>query len=145
MYMLMFPLRRRYHHNLQSTDGLTILANWLERLVALRDVSCRQSWHLSTPSHPRVPPEWPYCQQAQCGLWFTVQWSIADLLTSSHPQMSASHLLGLQVCANGPSLSAFVQEQWLCWFYRNLIIQKWRKTSKAIVLLVKQIYGSSSQ
>ena len=27
----------------------------------LRDVSCMQSWHLSTPSHPWVPPEWPYC------------------------------------------------------------------------------------
>ena len=25
-----------------------------------------------------------------------VKWNIADLLTSSHPQMSASHLLGLQ-------------------------------------------------
>ena len=30
LYMLMFPSRRRYHHNLRSTDGLTILANWLE-------------------------------------------------------------------------------------------------------------------
>ena len=30
----MFPLRRRYHYNLQSTDGLTILANWLE-IVAI--------------------------------------------------------------------------------------------------------------
>ena len=39
---------------------------------ALRDVSCRQSCHLSTPSHPRVPPGWPYCRQAQCGRWFTV-------------------------------------------------------------------------
>ena len=62
-----------------------------------------QNWHLSTPSHPWVPPEWPYCWQAQCGHWFTVKWSLADLLTSSHPQMSASHLLGLQVRANGPS------------------------------------------
>ena len=63
---------------------------------ALRDVSCRQSCHLSTPSHPRVPPGWPYCRQAQCGRWRSLKWSIADLLTSSHPQMSASHLLGLQ-------------------------------------------------
>ena len=46
-------------------------------------VSRRQSCHLSTPSHPRVPPVWPYCRWAQCGCWFTVQWSIADLLTSS--------------------------------------------------------------
>ena len=22
-------------------------------------------------SHPRVPPEWPYCRQAQCRRWFT--------------------------------------------------------------------------
>ena len=71
---------------------------------ALRDVSRRQSCHLSTPSHPRVPPVWPYCRQAQCGRWRSLKWSIADLLTSSHPQMSASHLLGLQVRANGPSL-----------------------------------------
>ena len=34
---------------------------------------------------------------AHYGRWFTVQWSIADLLTSNHPQMSASHLLGVQV------------------------------------------------
>ena len=32
-----------------------------------------------TPSHPWVPPEWPYCQQAQCGLWFTVKHSKAGL------------------------------------------------------------------
>ena len=49
-----------------------------------------------TPSHPWVPPEWPYCQQAQCGHWFTVKHSNACLQTSSHPQNSASHLLGLQ-------------------------------------------------
>ena len=28
--MFMFPPRRQYHHNLRSTDGLTMLANWLE-------------------------------------------------------------------------------------------------------------------
>ena len=70
---------------------------------ALRDVSHRQSCYLPIPSHPWVPPEWPYCQQAQCGRWRPLKWSIADLLTSSHPEMSASHLLGLQVRANGPS------------------------------------------
>ena len=62
---------------------------------ALRDVSCGQSWHLSTPSHPRVPPEWPYYQWAQCGRYVVKH--------SRPPQMSASHLLGLQVHANGPS------------------------------------------
>ena len=49
---------------------------------ALQDVSHRQSCHLSTPSHPLVPPVWPYCCQAQCGLWLSLKWSIADLLTS---------------------------------------------------------------
>ena len=34
-YMLMFPPRRWYHHNLQLTDGLTILANWLEIVAIL--------------------------------------------------------------------------------------------------------------
>ena len=71
---------------------------------ALQDVSRRQSCHLSTPNHPRVPPVWPYCRQAQCGRWRSLKWIIADLLTSSHPHMSASHLLGLQVRANEPSL-----------------------------------------
>ena len=46
-----------------------------------------------TPSHPWVPQEWPYCQQAQCGGWFTVKHSKAGLQTSSHPQNSFS-LLG---------------------------------------------------
>ena len=71
---------------------------------ALRGLSCRQSYHLSTPSHPWDPPGWPYCRQAQCGSWFTVQWSIADLLTSSHAQMSASHLLGLQGPQQSPAI-----------------------------------------
>ena len=33
--MVMFPHRRQYHHNLQLTDGLTILANWLEIVTIL--------------------------------------------------------------------------------------------------------------
>ena len=41
--------------------------------------------------HPQVPWVWPYCRQAQCGHWHSLKWSIADLLTSSHPQMSACH------------------------------------------------------
>ena len=47
----------------------------------LQDVSHRQSCHLSTPSHPLVPV-WPYCWQAQCGLWHSLKWSITDLMTS---------------------------------------------------------------
>jgi hypothetical protein len=35
MYMLMFPPKRGYHHNLRSTDSLTILANWLEIIPIL--------------------------------------------------------------------------------------------------------------
>ena len=32
----------------------------------LWDVSCRQSWHLLTPSHPQVPPEWPVWMVVHC-------------------------------------------------------------------------------
>ena len=76
---------------------------------ALRDVSRRQSCHLSASSHLRVPPVWQYSQQAQCGGWRSLKWSIADLLTSSHPQMSASHLLGLQ----GPQQTPATTKLWL--------------------------------
>ena len=31
----MFPPRRRYHHNLQATDGLTALASWLDIVAIL--------------------------------------------------------------------------------------------------------------
>ena len=69
-------------HTHNETQWPTTARGWH---FVLRDVSCRQSWHLLTPSHPWVPPEWPYCQQAQCGHWFTLMWSIADLLTLSQP------------------------------------------------------------
>ena len=48
---------------------------------ALRGVSCMQSWHLLTPSHLRVPPEWSYCRQAQCRRWFTVCSEVYSRLT----------------------------------------------------------------
>ena len=98
--MLMFLPQRRYHHNLQSTDGLTILANWWEivtilvhyqpsyntshtmkpsdsLLLAEVTLQCGMypadkvdiSWQLA---NPQVPPEWPYCRQAQSGCGFTV-------------------------------------------------------------------------
>ena len=35
-------------------------ARWCH--FVLQDVSGLQSWHLSMPSHPRVPPGWPYSQ-----------------------------------------------------------------------------------
>ena len=46
--------------------------------------------YLAIPGFPQSD------QQAQCRHWFTVKHSKADLLTSSHPQNSSSHLLGLQ-------------------------------------------------
>ena len=52
------------------------------------------------PSHPWVPPEWPYCQQAQWRCWYTVKQCKVVLQTSSHPQNSASHLL---VLCTGPT------------------------------------------
>ena len=55
MYMLMFPPRRRYHHNLRSTDGLTILANWLEIVTIL--VHYQPSYntsHTIKPSDPQL-------------------------------------------------------------------------------------------
>ena len=79
------------------------VASVTNRRFVLQNVSCRQSCHFASCRHLLVSPVWPYCQQAQCGRWHSSKWSIADLLTSCHPQMSASHLLGLQVRANGPS------------------------------------------
>ena len=81
----------------------------------LRDVSFRQSWHLSTTCHPQVPPEWPYCQQAQCKHWFTVWWRIADLLTSSHPQMSDSNMYGLQGPQQSPAWASYFFACLLFW------------------------------
>ena len=68
------------HFTYNETQWPTAAHRWH---FALRDISCRQKCHLSTPSHSQVPPVWPYCWQAQCEHWFTVQWSIADLLTSN--------------------------------------------------------------
>ena len=76
---------------------------------ALRNVSHKQSCHLLTPSHPQVPLVWPYCPQAQCGRWHSLKWIIADILTISHPHMSASHLFGFQVRANEPSLQKLIR------------------------------------
>ena len=52
------------------------------------------SQHLVTPGFPRGD---------HTVAKLSVDAGIADLLTSIHPQMSASHLLGLQVRTNGPS------------------------------------------
>ena len=122
---------------------------------ALQDVSRRQSCHLSTLSHPRVP----YCRQAQCGRWRLLKWSIANLLASSHPQMSASHFLGLQ----GPQKThawTFFHNVWsikirkiryincLCEFIMTLLANphfmprplKWSKLGAHTMILSKNIH-----
>ena len=120
--------------------------------VALCTVGCimRQIWHLLKPSHPPVPLVWPYCRQAQCGCWCSLKWIIADLLTSSHPQMSASHLLGLKVRANGPSYKSYSYHMnsmnwWIrgfvffCFFYVTNRLQI-KKSGKTRMFSVKSIW-----
>ena len=51
--MLMFPPRRRYHHNQRSTDGVTILANWLEIVTIL--VHYQPSYNTSHTMKPSDP------------------------------------------------------------------------------------------
>jgi hypothetical protein len=51
--MLMFPPQRRYHHNLRSTDGLTILANWLEIVTILAHY--QPSYNTSRTMKPSDP------------------------------------------------------------------------------------------
>ena len=48
--MLMFPPQRRYHHNLPFTDGLTMLANWLEIVAIL--VHYQSSYNTSLTIKP---------------------------------------------------------------------------------------------
>ena len=64
--------------------------------------------HLAIPG---FPPEWSYCQPPQCWHWFTVKHSKAGLQTSSHPQNSASHLLGLQSLQQ-TSAKLFIKITW---------------------------------
>ena len=84
-------------HTMKSSDPLLLADGTLRCGMSLGKVAI--SRHLITLG---VPPVWPYCRQAQCERWRSLKWSIADLLSSSHPHMSTSHLLGLQVRANGP-------------------------------------------
>ena len=51
--MLMFPPQRRYHHNLRSTDGPTIMANWLKIVVIL--VHYQPSYNTSHTMKPSDP------------------------------------------------------------------------------------------
>ena len=86
-----------------------------------------------------VPPVWPYCRRGQWGCWRSFKWSIADLLISSHSQMSASLLLGLQVRANGPSYSRSVpihpNFEYKYTRYFMVGIRSWRTYFKMRVIL----------
>ena len=106
MFYLLF---RRYHLTSKELwsayfdqETYTVLTHQqIPLLLAKSALSCwmyptAQITLYLTPSHPWVPPEWPYCQQAQRRRWFTVKHIKAGLQTSSHPQNSASHLLGSQ-------------------------------------------------
>ena len=88
--MRMFPPQRQHHPTTHNEIQWPTAAR--QCYFVLRDVSCKQSWHLWAPSHPQVSPEWPYCQQAQCKQWFTIYL----VKHSRPPQMSPFHLLGLQ-------------------------------------------------
>ena len=95
------PSSKWYHHNLRSTDGLTISANWLEivailvhyqpsyntshtmkpsDLLLLVDVALRCGMYpagkVDISQHLVTPgllqSDHTYCQQAQCRYWFTV-------------------------------------------------------------------------
>ena len=51
--MLMFPPQRQYHHNLRSTDGLIILANWLETgAILVHYQPSYKNSHTMKPSDP---------------------------------------------------------------------------------------------
>jgi hypothetical protein len=52
-----------------------------QRHFSLRDLSRRQSCHLSTPSLPRVPPVWPYCWQVDC--FILHDWDLDQLCSSA--------------------------------------------------------------
>ena len=38
---------------------------------------------LSTTSHPKVPPVWPYFQQTQCRCWHSLKWSMTSQSSSN--------------------------------------------------------------
>ena len=81
--MLMFPPRRQYH-NLQSSDGLTILANWLEIVTIL--VHYQPSYntsHTMKPSDPLLLAD----VALRCGIYPTGKADISyHLVTPGFPQ-----------------------------------------------------------
>jgi hypothetical protein len=88
--MLMFPPQRRYHHNLQLTDGLTILANWLEIVAIL--VHYQPSYntsHTMKPSDPLLLFDIPL----RCGVYPAGKVDISQhLATLGFPQ--SNHTVG---------------------------------------------------
>ena len=94
----------RYNsHTMKSSDPL-LLAGGNSRCGMYPASKVAISPHLITPKFPRCDHTVGNLS-ADAGVHWNEKWIIADLLTSSQPHMSASHLLGLQVRANGPSFS----------------------------------------
>ena len=103
MYMLMFPPRRLYHHNLQSTDGPTILANWLEIVAIL--VHYQPSYntsHTMKPSDPLLLAD----VALRCGMYPAGKVDISQhLATPGFPQ--SDHTVG-KLSADAGSLCSEV-------------------------------------
>jgi hypothetical protein len=59
------------HTHTQWNPVTTAARRWHFGMYPAGKVAISQ--HLATPGFPLV---WPYCQQAQCGCWFTVWWSL---------------------------------------------------------------------
>ena len=57
--------------NLQSADSPANPTTACQECFELLDVSNQSNHSLSNSSRSWVRPEWPYCQQAWCGCWFT--------------------------------------------------------------------------
>jgi hypothetical protein len=88
--MLMFLPQRRYHHNLRSTDGLTVLANWLEIVTILvhYQLSYNTS-HTMKPSDPLLLTD----DALRCGMYPAGKVGISQhLATPGFPQ--SDHTVG---------------------------------------------------
>jgi hypothetical protein len=90
-------LRRK--KNLVGLLAVSTLSYWMSPLA--RIALPQTTW----PT--RVPPCW---RRAECGRWFNVTHSAAGLPSSNHPQILASHLLGLQ----GPQQKKLETKEFEC-------------------------------
>ena len=84
-YTINHPTTLQTHN---ETQWPTAACRWH---FALQDVSRRQSCNLSTPSYPQVPPVWPYCRQAQCGVKYSRP---PDLKSSSNVSLPFAWITG---------------------------------------------------